>query len=344
MVYKDKTTMVDYQGHNSINVTFYENKIKIFTHTDFDGAASAEVFKRLLNYSENRCFEYEIEYCETGKNGNIDQKIEEFLSTIDENSKYYGMYIMDLAPTNGELAKSIIQTVDHFELEFICFDHHKTAEYLKDIDPRFIIKVEEDGVKMSGTSLICSLFLRGGYNLSFSQATSIIPFADLVRSYDTWDWFNDPDNAFKQSAVQWNDLFWLIGRDRFVERIEKSLDLKFTDVEELLLNIEKDRKEAYIIKKLNSASFDFMQIADKKLNFALIDGEQYHSELGNKMCLSLVHPDSNDLIDFAVIRNGDRISFRSIKESVDCSEVAKLFDGGGHKRAAGGKGVSWPLK
>ena len=49
------------------------------------------------------------------------------------------------------------------------------------------------------------------------------------------------------------------------------------------------------------------------------------------------------MIDFAVVRSGEKLSFRSVKDEIDVSEIAKMYDGGGHAKAAGGKGRKWPL-
>ena len=315
-----------------------KNKIKIFTHVDLDGVASPEVFKRLMNEKHCREFDYEIEYCDTGKYGNIDDKIYEFLDSLTENHEFYGMYIMDLAPTSRSLALKIVKMVDAYNIDFKCYDHHKTAEFLTDVDPRFIIKVEYEGSKMSGTSLVYKDFSKAGL-LDYS----VFMLSEMVRSYDTWDWRNNEHDMFKGQAGQWNDLFWMIGRDRFIERLSNNMDLNFTESEKLLLVLDQEKKDRYIDSKMKIAHFDTMFTVGKPMHFALVDGEQYHSELGNHMCLYLTHPSTGELIDFAVIRNGVKLSFRSVKEDVDCSVIAQNFNGGGHARAAGGKGQQWPL-
>jgi oligoribonuclease NrnB/cAMP/cGMP phosphodiesterase (DHH superfamily) len=64
----------------------------------------------------------------------------------------------------------------------------------------------------------------------------------------------------------------------------------------------------------------------------VVFAEQYHSELGNELAKSFLN------LDFIVIINPAtaKISYRGIKEDIDLGkDVAKIFGGGGHPRAAG---------
>lgn len=57
--------------------------------------------------------------------------------------------------------------------------------------------------------------------------------------------------------------------------------------------------------------------------------ESYLSELGNR--LSELHPE----LDFIAMVNQETISYRTVKEDVNLSEIAKCFGGGGHPKASG---------
>lgn len=318
--------------------------IKIFSHSDLDGVASPEVFKRM--YKLARPYEdvkFDISYCETGSYGTIDDEITHFVSQsyIDKEdgveSNLIGVYIMDLAPTNKFVARDLINFVGDFGLEFACLDHHNTAQWLTDLDKRFIIEVSnQNNKKNSGTSLVFDYF-QDNFTIDTFDSFDALMFSELVRSYDTWDWVNNVSDRFKEQAEQWNNLLYIVGRDRFVERISKSIELTFNETEQLLIDLDNEKKDRYIESKLKSAHYDAFYLEDgSRLLFAFVDGEQYHSVLGNQMCLNLKH--GADLIDFAVIRNGERLSFRSVKEDIDVSVIAKMFGGGGHSKAAGGKG------
>jgi nanoRNase/pAp phosphatase (c-di-AMP/oligoRNAs hydrolase) len=65
----------------------------------------------------------------------------------------------------------------------------------------------------------------------------------------------------------------------------------------------------------------------------VVFAEKYFSELGNKLCQ--MHPE----IDFvAMIDMSGTVSYRTIKDNIDLGkDVAKLFGGGGHAKAAGSR-------
>lgn len=66
------------------------------------------------------------------------------------------------------------------------------------------------------------------------------------------------------------------------------------------------------------------------LTAGVVFAESNISELGNVIC------ENNPDIDFAMIINIDKsISFRTVKDNVDVSEIARSLNGGGHKKAAG---------
>lgn len=48
-------------------------------------------------------------------------------------------------------------------------------------------------------------------------------FVGMVNSYDTWEWKNNKDDKYGIQAKQLNDFFHIIGRDSFIEYIEKEL-------------------------------------------------------------------------------------------------------------------------
>jgi oligoribonuclease NrnB/cAMP/cGMP phosphodiesterase (DHH superfamily) len=63
----------------------------------------------------------------------------------------------------------------------------------------------------------------------------------------------------------------------------------------------------------------------------VVFAEKYFSELGNRLCQ--MHPE----IDFvAMIYMSGTVSYRTVKDDIDIGkDVAKLFGGGGHAKAAG---------
>ena len=77
----------------------------------------------------------------------------------------------------------------------------------------------------------------------------------------------------------------------------------------------------YIDKKVKS-----IYIKD---NIGYIFADNYASEIGNTACIT--HPD----IDFCVIIMGSVVSLRTTSDTIDVSEIAKRYGGGGHQKASG---------
>ena len=63
----------------------------------------------------------------------------------------------------------------------------------------------------------------------------------------------------------------------------------------------------------------------------VVFSDKLASELGHAIC------NKNKEIDIAIIVNTDNmtVSYRTIKQNIDCSEFASKFLGGGHKAASG---------
>ena len=61
--------------------------------------------------------------------------------------------------------------------------------------------------------------------------------------------------------------------------------------------------------------------------------DKYISELGNKLCE--LHPE----LDFVVLINMSTlaVSYRTVKDDLDLSDIAKRFGGGGHPKASGSR-------
>ena len=86
---------------------------------------------------------------------------------------------------------------------------------------------------------------------------------------------------------------------------------------------------------------DYIKAKDKQMFTSDLCGkvcgfvfaEKYFSELGNRLCQ--LHPE----IDFvAMIDMNGNVSYRTVKDDIDLGkDVAKLFGGGGHPKAAGSR-------
>lgn len=283
-------------------------KYKLFTHTDLDGVGCAIVAYHMLGKDN-----VDVTYCDYGEiNGDVTAFIYK-----DEYEKYDFVFITDIS-VNEDVAELIenVRDVPDFRL----IDHHGTALHLNDKYEWAHVQVDEGRGKASGTTLL-NKFIR--QNTTAKSTFDLEEFTEKVRRYDTWEWhtkYND------QHAKQLNDLLYIIGRDRFVERFTEDLSLDFTESEALLLEIEAEKIERYVESK--NARINRKDLFGYK--FGIVFAEQFNSELGNR--LGTLNP---DLDVIAMIKPEYSISFRTVKDNVDVSAIAKQLGGGGHPKASG---------
>ena len=96
----------------------------------------------------------------------------------------------------------------------------------------------------------------------------------------------------------------------------------------MILEIEQDKINQYISKKKK-------QVKEKNIlgyKAGVVFAEQYSSQLGNELA-----KEYTDLDFIAIINTSSQtVSYRGIKDNIDLGkDVAKVFGGGGHPKAAG---------
>jgi len=307
-------------------------RIKLFTHTDLDGIGCAILGKLAFD-------DIDIEYCNYD---DVNKKVKDFI--LHKQYDYYDhIYITDLS-INKEVVELIENTQpDTFKSSFYlneCFsliDHHPTALWL---NKYFWANVEEETIllhfndeteikeKVSGTYLFFMELLSNNYLTPSKHEYLILKeFVDIVRKYDTWLWKEKYNDIIPK---QWNDLFYILGRDRFIEETLYKIqirDLEFSHTDTLLLELEQEKINKYIDDKSKRIAITNIQGYAVGVVFA----EQYHSELGNRLS------GKYQGLDFIVIINMDKsISYRTVKDYVHLgNDVAKIYGGGGHAKAAG---------
>lgn len=283
--------------------------IKLFTHTDLDGIGCAILAKLAFGADA-----VDIEYCNYD---DINTKVEEFFNSSSE----YECHITDIS-INEELACKINESHKRYQL----LDHHPTALELN----KFLwcsVKIEnEDNIKTSGTELYYNWLVDNGY---LEDNDTLYRFVELVRNYDTWRWSTLGEDGVICKQV--NDLLYLYGRDKFItwciSEIHDCVFPRLYASDELVLKIKQ--------KEID----DYVETKDKQLFISNLCGrvcgfvfaEKYISELGNRLCQ--MHPE----IDFvALIDMNGTVSYRTVRDDIDLGkDIARLFGGGGHPKAAG---------
>ena len=288
--------------------------VKLFTHTDLDGVGCGILAKLAFGN------EVDIEYCDYD---NINENVMNYLNSNDDSFSY--IYITDIR-VNEDVAKLLDERSG-----VVLLDHHPTALELNKY-PWCKVRVEElNGIKTSGTRMFYHwLGINGCLNEELKNNEALRRFTELVRDYDTWRWSELGEEGIICKQV--NDLLYLYGRDKFitwcVSQIHDNVFPKLYASDELILSIKQKEIDDYVEQK--NEQIIFTELCGRECGYVF--AEKYVSELGNRLCKL------NPEIDFIVmIDMGNKtVSYRAVKEDIDLGkEVAQLFGGGGHPKAAG---------
>ncbi|MGM9988157.1 MAG: DHH family phosphoesterase [Bacillaceae bacterium] len=283
---------------------------KLLSHTDLDGVGCG-ILAKLAFHDQVKVRYNSI--------ASLNREIEFFLEN-DQQDTF--LFITDLSP--NEENEQRLNTFYHEKGNVQLIDHHKTALHLNEYEWGNVLVEDEEGKLTSATSLFYDYLVKH----EMLKATDVVTeFVELVRQYDTWEWEKN-DNY---QAHQLNMLFFLVSIDEFeekmIQRLQTSDHFDFDEFEKKLLNMEEDKIERYIRRKKR----ELVQTEIGSHVAGVVYAELYHSELGNE--LGKEYP----YLDYIAILNigGKRISFRTIHDHVDVSEIATQYGGGGHAKAAG---------
>lgn len=279
--------------------------IKLITHSDLDGIGCEILFKYIHGDKA------EVTIAETY---NVNEIVESALDDL-ENKKYTKLFITDLS-VNEKLAKRINDN----DMNVTLLDHHPSAKFLNKY--KFANVIIESGIgKECGMRLLASHYCEYLQHASFE----LVKFVELVRQYDTWEWKEKYNNI---DAKKLNDLLYILGREKFVNLILQKLrnneDL-FDETINLVLELKQNEIDNYINTKEKNL------IVKNVLGYTvgIIICDMFSSELGN--VLSERHPE----LDFIAIIKQNSVGLRCVKDEINLTEIAKHFNGGGHKKASG---------
>lgn len=287
--------------------------VKLFTHTDLDGVGCAILAKLAFGN------EVDIEYCDYD---NINENVMNYLNHDDDSLSY--IYITDIR-VNEEVAELLDKRGG-----VVLLDHHPTALGLNKYSWCKVLVEDLSGIKTSGTKMFYHwLGMNGCLSDDLETNESLSRFAELVRNYDTWRWSELGEEGIICKQV--NDLLYLYGRDKFItwciSQIHDNVFPRLYASDELILSIKQKEIDDYVEEK--NEQLITTPMCGRVCGFVF--AEKYFSELGNRLCR--MHPE----IDFvAMIDMSGAVSYRTVKEDIDLGkDVAQLFGGGGHPKAAG---------
>lgn len=283
---------------------------KLLSHNDLDGVGCGILAKLAFGDQVN------VRYNSISR---LDQEVKYFL---EEGDKDTFLLITDLS-VNEENEKKLDEYYQrNGNVQLI--DHHKTAVHFNAYDWGYVSVEDEEGKLTSATSLLYEYLLK--HDL-LEASGALEEFVELVRQYDTWEW--EKNENFK--AQRLNSLFFLISIDEFEEtmlnRLQTSEYFYFDEFEQKILDMEDTKIDRYIRRKRR----ELVQIKIDDTYGGVVYAESYHSELGNRLGKDYPH------LDYIAILNmgSKRISFRTIHEHIDVSEIAGKYGGGGHAKASG---------
>lgn len=284
----------------------------LLTHNDLDGVSCGILAKFAFGDKVN------VHYHSVNS---LDYHVEQLLSDQTDEQNFR-LYITDLSVNkeNEVRLKKFYKGGGQVQL----IDHHKTALHFNDYEWGHVKVEESEGKLASATSLFYAFLVE---NNIIDSKTIIEEYVELVRQYDTWEW----DRNENIQAKRLNDLLYMQSIEEFQDQILKRLSQKesfsFSDFEEKLLDMEEKKTERYIRRKKR----ELVQTYIGDLCVGVVHAESYHSELGNELGKEHPHLDCISILNLG----NKKISFRTIHDHVDVSEVASRYGGGGHAKAAG---------
>ncbi|WP_335870884.1 DHH family phosphoesterase [Bacillus sp. 2205SS5-2] len=285
--------------------------IRLITHNDLDGLGCGLLAKLAfkndveVNYSSLGSMHYHLR------------------DLLEDQENHDWLLITDLSVNELE-EKRISERIQRGGKANL-IDHHQSALHLNRHHWASVSVEESPGRLACATSLFYTYLLNNDHLTASPILDEVV---ELIREYDTWEW-EQHENV---RAKQLNDLFSLLSfpdfEERMLTKIQTLSQFQFDEVEKKLLQIEKEKIERYINRKKRQ----IYQIMYENHCVGIVHAESYISELGNTLGKSCPHLDYIILLSLG----SKRMSFRTIHDTIDVSEIAGKFNGGGHKKASGG--------
>lgn len=281
--------------------------IKLITDNDLDGNSCFIVASIFLNE--------EIDVTKS----NPKKVNKDVMDVLINHKDYSKIFITDLS-----VSKEVAETLNEIGDKVCLLDHHISANFLNDYSWANV-HVEINDRKTCGAELFLNYLYENMNQNKIDKNHKIFDFVEIARLYDTWEWYDVYNDEVPKKM---NDLMYIKGKDEFAEEMITKIKTgaePFSSIDIALLKFRQKEIERYIEK------MDKKIITKKILGYkaGVVFAENFVSELGNQ--LSERHPE----LDFIAMINGNSVSYRTVKDDVNLSKVAKYFGGGGHIKASG---------
>lgn len=288
-------------------------KVKLITHTDFDGIGCAILAKHVFGEAN-----VNVTFCDYSDMAKAVRKgVETWLL-------YDRVFITDL-----NLTPDIIEYVNRVndDNHILLFDHH--IQSLPHNDRSWITAKEfsDSGDRTCGTELFYNYLKHD--QAYFTDTATLHQFVKYVTYYDTWVWQNK--GADGDMAKKLNELLYIYDRDIFIYKMlnylsKSEVKYSLSSIDSVVLSVRDNEIQNYI--NVKNKQLKILKVDEYTVG--VVFAERFTSQLGNELCRR--HPE----IDFVamICPEYNSVSFRTIKD-IDLSEFAARYGGGGHKAAAG---------
>lgn len=288
-------------------------KVKLITHTDFDGVGCAILAKHVFGEDN-----VSVVYCDYSDMPNVVKP------AVEAGLLYDRVFITDL-----NLPQDLVEYIDDTNESghILLFDHHIQSLPYNNLSWVTAAEINAVGDKTCGTELFYS-YLKNNYD-DFRHSLTLQQFVRYVTYYDTWVWQNN--GADGDMAKKLNDLLYIYGRDSFIYKMlnylsKSNVKYSLSSIDEVVLSIRDREIQDYIDAK--DKQLKIVKVAEYTVG--VVFAERFTSQLGNELCrrhseiefVAMICPEYNS------------VSFRTVKD-IDLSEFAARYGGGGHKSAAG---------
>jgi oligoribonuclease NrnB/cAMP/cGMP phosphodiesterase (DHH superfamily) len=297
--------------------------VLLFTHSDLDGIGCDIVARKYFsNYPDK--YTLKTFFCDYS---NVDEIVLDTISSIETTPDI--IYITDISVTD-KTAEILDKYAKDNNIVLKLLDHHPTALRLNTYEWADVVINITPNKKACGTFL---LFKELYIDPSYASKT-MLEFVELVRLYDTYEF--ETNTVYGDRPKRLNYLFQNMLRDKFiVDIIDYYLDDSVYNVFPEFTECDKE-----IVDRAIQREEDAYESAKKSLtvryfsshNSGWYFGNAYVSAVCNRLCKE--NPD----LDFVCCINTNRLTFefRTIRDDLDLGkEIAPLFGGGGHPKAAG---------
>ena len=329
-----------------------KERVLILHHNDRDGFMSALIVKYsyLKENAKNEIYTREIDYSDSLKT---------IMDQCEKDYEFDVVYLVDYSISNVENAKEIISIDERYELHWI--DHHKSSIKMiteptsSEYNPMDLDRI--DGLRVIGLSgaALCWIYT---WHLDDDKTTKLV-----LDIGDTL--FEDYNNQDKEISKMIARLFCIASKmSKFVlythrydifDLDSSVLHFKYGfDVKEIKDGFDDDEMMLLTESEESNMRFNTVLETGKRIkkyvdenNAYIVEHNAVEYEYEGLSCITVNHTEFNSLtfgntiadydfvIVYAKVKNKWRHGIYTFFDSVDCSEIAKRYGGGGHQKAAG---------